>query len=323
MEAERSKLLNRQRAEKQAALKDLKKKRGDLLDAAKKKYEELLERQEQELAEFDEKNNTGGKSAEKARKEREEAAAAASEPTSHGVVTANEDGILFKDMSKKELETECKARGISHKGSREDMIMRLLTSDAAPVKSQAKKKASSGPKRVVVSAPKKQQKEEDEEESESESESESENEEEEEEHEEKKEVPKELTPEEKAEKEEKERIKKRKAFLRQSLQRLVKENSDGVLGSDLADKLIEMGVLRDAAGLAPEKFGFGDMKDLLISFSPKTINYDDARDMIYPPSQEEEKKQNERSPHSTGTRGGRGGARGGARGGRGRGRGRK
>ena len=110
---ERSKLLNRQKAEKTAAQKEMKKKRGELLEAAQKKFEEMEARHERELREFDAAHGIGGGAGGKAKD------AGAHKAKFMTVAQA-------RDMSKKELEEACSERGLSKKGSREDILMRLI-----------------------------------------------------------------------------------------------------------------------------------------------------------------------------------------------------
>jgi len=84
------------------------------LEAAQKKFEEMEARHERELKEFDEAHGRGG-------------AASAGHAKEAGGRKLNHINVKqARDMSKKELEEACSERGLSKKGSREDVMMRLI-----------------------------------------------------------------------------------------------------------------------------------------------------------------------------------------------------
>jgi len=112
--AERSKLIGRQKQQRQELEKKVKKLKGAMKEAAQKELDELDSKHEAELAEFD------GSKAESAEAKEEETPAVSAK-----------DLQKFRDknwngLSKKELEEECTERGLGKKGSKEDLIQKLI-----------------------------------------------------------------------------------------------------------------------------------------------------------------------------------------------------
>mmetsp|Transcript_1885 Transcript_1885/g.4499 ORF Transcript_1885/g.4499 Transcript_1885/m.4499 type:complete len:256 (-) Transcript_1885:38-805(-) len=117
---ERSKLVQRQKQQRQELEKKVKKLKGMMKEAAEKELGELDSKHEAELVEFDKEQGLGGKGGGEAAVAKEEAPA----------LTAK-DAQKFRDrnwsgLSKKELEEECVNRGLGKKGSKEDLIQKLI-----------------------------------------------------------------------------------------------------------------------------------------------------------------------------------------------------
>lgn len=144
--AERSKLLNRQKKERTELEKDVKKKKGALKDAAQAKLDELDEKHAAELAEFDSMHSSGGakKSAGSggyASSKVPEAPAAEEAPPKPSSSSKKGDTSIrernWSSLSKKELEEECVKRGIGKKGSKEDLVVKLTCWHSEAVKETA------------------------------------------------------------------------------------------------------------------------------------------------------------------------------------------
>eukprot|EP00933_Yihiella_yeosuensis_P018020 TRINITY_DN14958_c0_g3_i1.p1 TRINITY_DN14958_c0_g3~~TRINITY_DN14958_c0_g3_i1.p1 ORF type:complete len:272 (-),score=125.87 TRINITY_DN14958_c0_g3_i1:60-875(-) len=115
---ERSKLIQKQKQAQQELEKKIKKLKGAMKEAAQKELEELEKKHEAELAEFETAGGASGSSKKKEEKEEE------------GPTISAKDAAKFKDRnwngySKKELEEAASDRGLSKKGSKEDLIMRI------------------------------------------------------------------------------------------------------------------------------------------------------------------------------------------------------
>lgn len=304
---ERSKLLNRQKAEKSAAQKEMKKKRGELLEAAQKKFEEMEARHERELQEFEAAHGGGAHHAAKAKETR----------VGHvKPVTVAQ----AKEMTKKELEEACGARGLGKKGSREDLVMRLIMwiqehEDDEPAGDDAAEKGSVVPP-PAAAKPAHHKKDDDDSDSDDgeqrggwmlkkddtaaaaaphaarggsargrrggrrgaaeqhprkKEESDSEEEEE------------QQSPEDAAAAEEKKKQAKRVEFLDGAIRKLLRGHKAGIPVSELADLMIEEGLLRDPSALAPERFGAKSLEALLITMSGNGFFYESASSIIYPP----------------------------------------
>eukprot|EP00927_Polykrikos_kofoidii_P074352 TRINITY_DN70332_c0_g1_i1.p1 TRINITY_DN70332_c0_g1~~TRINITY_DN70332_c0_g1_i1.p1 ORF type:complete len:271 (+),score=80.74 TRINITY_DN70332_c0_g1_i1:87-899(+) len=120
VQAERSKLLNRQKSEMQELVKKGKKLKGAMKDANQTAIDELEKKQEAELKEFDGTSAKGGGGY--AGKE----APPADKPSSSSVAKADFGKARnWGAYSKKELEEFCSERSISKKGNKEELVMRL------------------------------------------------------------------------------------------------------------------------------------------------------------------------------------------------------
>ena len=309
MNIERSKLLNRQKAERSAAQKEMKKKRGELLEAAHKKFEEMEARHEAELRAFDEAHGKGGAAA---------GAGAGKEKKGSGRKIKTLTQQQVKEMTKKELEEACGARGLGKKGSREDLVMRLIMwvqeNEGAEAAGEEEEEAKPVPPPKEAHHKKKEEEDEEEEATGASSwmkkPSADEKDEGEEEADEKpargrkgkrrataqkqKAQPKKKQEEEKEEEEEddddedpaakaeKQAQHKRRDFLLKAIRQLLRSRKSGLPLSELADEMINAGMLRDAAALTPEKFGCESLEELLDELSGTGFNYDSATTIIYP-----------------------------------------
>eukprot|EP00435_Cladocopium_sp_Y103_P040124 s1485_g10.t2 len=115
---ERSKLVQRQKQQRQELEKKIKKLKGAMKEAAQKELETMEKEHEEELAAFD--GSKGGESKDESKAEAEAAPAPAAQ-----------DSKKFRDrnwsgLSKKELEEECATRGLGKKGSKEDLVQKLI-----------------------------------------------------------------------------------------------------------------------------------------------------------------------------------------------------
>jgi len=115
--ADRSKLVQKQKQQRTELEKKVKKLKGAMKEAAQKELDELDSKHEAELAEFEGASGATGQAAKKQEEKEEET------PASSG-------GKVFRDrnwngLSKKELEEACVDRGLGKKGSKEDLVTRL------------------------------------------------------------------------------------------------------------------------------------------------------------------------------------------------------
>jgi len=129
-QAERSRLLNKQQLELQELKKDLKKKKGAYLKESQKKYDEAVERHKIELKELE--NKLGMEQSSSTEKSETKHETPKEEETSKSSKNIKTNPNLLKqknwgDMSKKDLEEECANRGLSKKGNKEQLIVRLVT----------------------------------------------------------------------------------------------------------------------------------------------------------------------------------------------------
>ena len=116
-QAERSRLLNRQKKDRTELEKDVKKKKGAMKTAAQAQLEELESAQAAELAEFDKVNGLAGP---------ESPSKEAIKPAPTVVSKNLPTDIEWADLSKKELQEECALRGLSKGGGREELVTRLI-----------------------------------------------------------------------------------------------------------------------------------------------------------------------------------------------------
>ena len=119
---ERSKLIQRQKKEMAELEKDLKKKKGAMREAVQEKIEETEALHAEELAAFDKTH-----AVEKAK------------PVDSPATEVKHIAIQQRNWgkcSKAELEEECLERGLSKKGSKEELITRLMTCSAVVVKKE-------------------------------------------------------------------------------------------------------------------------------------------------------------------------------------------
>ena len=114
-QAERSRLLNRQKKDRTELEKAVKTKKGSIKVAAQEQLEQLEKDQETELADFDVKH--GGS---------QSVPVVAAPKVSTKVFKNLPDDIEWNDLSKKELIEECALRGLSKGGGREELVTRLI-----------------------------------------------------------------------------------------------------------------------------------------------------------------------------------------------------
>lgn len=118
IQADRSRLLNRQKKERSDLEKDVKKKKGAMKQAAQEELEALEITHAQELAEFDNAHSTNPSSKPTAAPV---VAAAPAASTTHAPID-----VEWNDLSKKELQEECALRNLSKGGGREELVTRLI-----------------------------------------------------------------------------------------------------------------------------------------------------------------------------------------------------
>lgn len=250
--AEKSKLVQRQKQQKQELEKKVKKLKGAMKEAAAKELEELEEKHEAELAEFDkEKGSGGGASAKPAAA----APAAEAEPA--------KDAKKFRErhwsgLSKKELEDECVARGIGKKGSKEDLIQKLIIFHQDLATRAAEAGEDSDDRKS------------DKEDEDSEDEDGSDEEESESDDEDAVEV----------DQEELERQAKREKLVQKAIVFLFKEKCPG---SFPLDELIDKLKMVNVANFAPEKLGYKTLEKFVKGQPPKVLLYDRKTRVISPP----------------------------------------
>jgi hypothetical protein len=119
VQAERSRLLNRQKKDRSELEKDVKKKKGAMKTAAQAQLDQLEADQARELAEFDKAHGLGdsGKS---------DPVADNSDPVAPTKVRRLPMEVPWHDLSKKELIEECAMRNISKGGGKEELVTRLI-----------------------------------------------------------------------------------------------------------------------------------------------------------------------------------------------------
>ncbi|KAH8740661.1 hypothetical protein FG386_002623 [Cryptosporidium ryanae] len=119
---ERSRLIQKHKEEIKLMEKEIKSKKGILKERLQNKLEHILERHQKEVEEFESRHVCDSK------------------PRKDGKLTGDDNSeingshnkiILFEErhwnsLSKSELESECKLRGINSKGSKEDLVTRLF-----------------------------------------------------------------------------------------------------------------------------------------------------------------------------------------------------
>ena len=116
VQAERSRLLNRQKKERSDLEKEVKKKKGAMKAAAEAQLEEMEASHAKELDEFDEKHGSGKQQKEAPKQAAPQVVVSKKLPTD----------IEWNDLSKKELQEECALRGLSKGGGREELVTRLI-----------------------------------------------------------------------------------------------------------------------------------------------------------------------------------------------------
>ena len=116
VQAERSRLLNRQKKDRSDLEKEVKKKKGALKAAAQAQLDQLEADQARELAEFDKSH---GLSADASPEDDAPA------ETTRKMKKLPLD-VPWNDLSKKELMEECAIRGISKGGGKEELVTRLI-----------------------------------------------------------------------------------------------------------------------------------------------------------------------------------------------------
>jgi len=252
--AERSKLVQKQKQQRAELEKKVKKSKGAMKEAAQKELEEMESKHEAELVEFDKGQGLPGKEA--AEEKPAAPAAAASE------------GQNFRDrqwagLSKKELEEACSERGLGKKGSKEDLVQKLIIFHQE-LKSATAVAAASG-----SAAPAKAAKDSDG----SDEEEDEEDEEDDEEDASDDEVDK-VSAEEAAKQFEREKK------VRQAVRFLLTEKCpDGFPVSELCDKLASIKV----QGFAPEKLGYKTVEKFVKAQPEKYLRYDKKTQMVLPP----------------------------------------
>ncbi|KAF7456400.1 SAP domain protein [Cryptosporidium felis] len=128
---ERSRLIQQHKDEIRAIEKEIKSKKGVLKDQCKRRLEEVLKRQEGEITKFEAKY---GSREGKSQRESKYEDLSGRKDDILGYKGRDEDpgkSIVYEErqwnsLSKSELETECKLRGINSKGSKEDLVTRLF-----------------------------------------------------------------------------------------------------------------------------------------------------------------------------------------------------
>lgn len=251
--AEKSKLVQRQKQQKQELEKKVKKLKGAMKEAAMKELEELEAKHEAELADFDKEKGGGGASSKAAA-----APAAEAEPA--------KDAKKFRErnwsgLSKKELEDECVARGIGKKGSKEDLIQKLIIfhQDLATTAAQAGPAAEEADDRKADKAGSDDEDAEEDEESESDSDEGDALE---------------------VDQEEMERQAKREKMVQKAIVFLFKDKQ---VDSFHLDELTEKFKLVNVANFAPEKLGYKSLEKFVKGQPPKVLRYDRKTQMISPP----------------------------------------
>ncbi|CAE7358060.1 dnajc27 [Symbiodinium natans] len=264
--AERSKLVQRQKQQRQELEKKIKKLKGAMKEAAQKEMDELEQQHEAELTKFDANKGV----AEGPGKE------VAAEADAASIL---QDAKKFRDrnwsgLSKKELEEECVARGLGKKGSKEDLVQKLiifqqeLTSKLAAAE-EAKPSQGYAAQAAPVASDKsaKGSKDEDDEDEDEDDDDEDDDDDDEDDDDE-------------VDAEEMERQGKREKAIQKAMRFLLTEKCpDGFLLSELVEKL-EMVNVR---GFAPEKLGYKTTEKFVRRQPEAVLRYRKKDQMILPP----------------------------------------
>ncbi|KAK6590166.1 hypothetical protein RS030_172634 [Cryptosporidium xiaoi] len=118
---ERSRLIQKHKEEIKSIEKEIKSKKGILKEQLQKKLSQTLERHQKDIEDFEYRHNGDSN-----RKKDEKAAA-----DNNSECNGDNKILLFEErqwnsLSKSELESECKLRGINSKGNKEDLVTRLF-----------------------------------------------------------------------------------------------------------------------------------------------------------------------------------------------------
>ncbi|CAK9012503.1 Inorganic diphosphatase [Durusdinium trenchii] len=266
---ERSKLVQRQKQQRQELEKKIKKLKGALKESAQKDLEALEQQHEADLASFDGK---GGEGKDAIKKDGEDKDISTSAPS--------QDMKKFRDrnwsgLSKKELEEECTARGLGKKGSKEDLVQKLIVFQqelASKVASEAKESGKGGytssgvqaaEEAVIVQDDEEDDEEEDDEEEEEEDDDDDEDEDG-----------------EQVDREEMERQGKREKAIQKAIQFLLKQKcQDGFPLNELVSKLEMVNV----KGFAPEKLGYKTLEKFVRGQPEAVLRYRKQDQMVLPP----------------------------------------
>ncbi|CAK9053609.1 unnamed protein product, partial [Durusdinium trenchii] len=264
----RSKLVQRQKQQRQELEKKIKKLKGALKESAQKDLEALEQQHEADLASFDGK---GGEGKDAIKKDGEDKDISTSAPS--------QDMKKFRDrnwsgLSKKELEEECTARGLGKKGSKEDLVQKLIVFQqelASKVASEAKESGKGGYTSSGVQAAEEavivQDDEEDDEEEDDEEEEEDDDDDEDEDGEQ-------------VDREEMERQGKREKAIQKAIQFLLKQKcQDGFPLNELVSKLEMVNV----KGFAPEKLGYKTLEKFVRGQPEAVLRYRKQDQMVLPP----------------------------------------
>jgi hypothetical protein len=115
VQAERSRLLNRQKKDRTELEKDVKKKKGALKETAQAKLDQLEADHARELSEFDLSHGLASGA--------QPDAPVAAAPSKRSKLPTD---LEWSELSKKELQEECAQREISKGGGKEDLVTRLI-----------------------------------------------------------------------------------------------------------------------------------------------------------------------------------------------------
>mmetsp|Transcript_34703 Transcript_34703/g.81021 ORF Transcript_34703/g.81021 Transcript_34703/m.81021 type:complete len:266 (-) Transcript_34703:155-952(-) len=257
---ERSKLVQRQKQERQELEKKVKKLKGAMKEAAQKELEELEKKHEAELTEFDAGKGVGGSEASTKAAKSEEAAKGSSSDAAADAADFRERH--WSSLSKKELEEECALRGIGKKGSKEELITKLTIFHQELATKASTKQATDGAE--APSAPKAE--DDDDEDGDDEDDSEDEDDDDE------NDAP--------VDEEEMEKQFKREQAVQKAVKHLLKVKCpEGFPASEFVEKLASVNV----SNFAPEKLGYKTIEKFLKSQPEKVLRYDKKQQMVLPP----------------------------------------
>ena len=121
IQAERSRLLNRQKKDRTELEKTVKSKKGAFKQAAQEELAKLETDQEHELAEFDRQHRSA--SSPQVVQDGDESPAKVKKTKGKKKLPVD---IEWSDLSKRELQEECHQRGLSKGGGREELVSRLI-----------------------------------------------------------------------------------------------------------------------------------------------------------------------------------------------------